>query len=87
MIVKANQITIGGEGGDYVPTSEFAQAAEVVNQPGAVSSAFVYVIVPPELYGKSTSVEVLGLFGVNGLGQLMTSEKDISCLPCPPCCP
>ncbi len=87
MIVNPTQITIGGSGGDYQPTSEFAQASEVINQPGAVSSAFVYVIVPAELNDTNAPVEVLGLYGISRGGQLMTEADHVACLPCPPCCP
>jgi len=86
MIVNPTQIEIGGNGADYEPTSEFIEASQVLSQPEAISSAFVYVIVPADLNDTDGPVEVLGLYGIGKGGQLLTDAGHIACLPCPPCC-
>ena len=87
MKVPANELTLGGNGQHYNPNSAFPEDSEVINQPGAMGVAVVYVTVAANQFIDGIPLQqTFGMFGVDAAGNLMMESDHIASLSCPVYC-
>ena len=87
MTVPANQLVLGGNGQDYDPNSTFPEDSEVMNQPGAMGVAVIYVTIGANQIKEGVPLQqTFAMFGVDAEGSLMNSAGHIATVPCLPYC-